>query len=665
MINHQIYKGLCLFLHRLCKFYYEEGLSLIPDEEYDKKLKLLEEFEQAHPDLVHAKSPTRKVGSLKEKVDTIMHMVPMQSLKNALNYEELETHVNSIHTQFGSVIYVLEPKYDGLACSLTFMSDRTHNGAYLVQAATRGDGVEGEDITRNIMLSDIVKTLPVEEAEVRGELMLTKQGFEEINKSLGPKEKPFANPRNAIAGLLRRKQLDARLAKFIHFFPYEIVGAAYDDMDRSDKLKTMQKWFGSQTRFAATSDNFQEIVKSIETIAQTVAGFDFEVDGIVLKIDDAKVCRELGSRSNSPRWAIAYKFPPTMVKTVILDFVWQVGRTGENAPVAKVAPVQVGGVVVDSALAHNVDLIQTRDWRVGDTVDIYRSGEVIPKLGAVDLDKRPADSKPVEMPLRCACCGDALEKIGPALFCLNKAGCADQLLFEYDYIFSRDVLDVEDFSEKTIEQIVKKGLVKCAADFFDLTAEDFLSLEGFGELSATKLVSAFTRARKQPLEKVIQAFCIPDVGASTSRSIARAVSSSGGGIEGFLHITKKDLLKIKDVGPTTAGNIRWCLEDPLWVENAKKLISKLQIQMTVVASIIYRENITDKRFVVTGTFPESREHMVKTLELFGAVVSDSVSSKTDYLIAGSNPSAKKISQAVKHKKVAMLDFNQYQALFKD
>ncbi len=664
MINHQVYKGLCLFLNRLCKSYYEEGLSLIPDEEYDRKLRLLEEFEAAHPELIHNKSPTKKVGSLKEKVDTITHMVPMQSLKNALDYDELREQIESIKKQCGPVKYVLEPKYDGLACGLTFMSDYKHSGAYLVQAATRGDGIEGEDITRNIMLTDIVKLLPVDEADVRGELMLTKAGFKEINDSLGPKEKPFANARNAIAGLMRRKQLDAKLAKYIQFFPYEIVGSLYDDMNREDKIHTLLKWFGGSNRCFATTDNFDDIVRDIENIAKVVATFDFEIDGIVLKINDAKVCQELGSRSNSPRWAIAYKFPPTKSTTVILDFVWQVGRTGENAPVAKVAPTHIGGVVVDSALAHNVDLIKVRDWRIGDTVEIYRSGEVIPKLGSVDLDKRPADSKPLEVPIRCACCGDALEKVGPALFCLNKAGCTDQLLFEYDYIFSRDVLDVEDFSEKTIEQIVKNDMVSCAADFFDLTVEDFLKLDGFAEVSAKNVYNSFQKARKQPLEKVIQALCIPEVGASTSRSIALAVSASGAGIDGFFQMSSKDLLKIKDVGPTTTGNIRWCFDDPLWVENAKKLISKLQIQMTVVASIVFRENITDKRFVVSGIFPEQREHMVKTLELFGGVVNDSVSSKTDYLIAGSNPSAKKVRQAVNHG-VAILDFNQYQALFKD
>lgn len=664
MINYRVYKGLCLFLNKLCKAYYEEGLSLIPDEEYDRKFKLIVEFENANPELIHKKSPTQRVGGLKENMETVTHLIPMQSLKNALTMDELKSFVDSIREEFGPVTYIIEPKYDGLASDLTYMPDNASDlASYLVQAATRGDGIEGEDITRNVMLTDIPKVVMGGDVNVRGELMLTKSGFKEINNSLGPKDKPFANPRNAIAGLLRRKQLDARLAKFIHFFPYELVGEPYDDLKRSAKLKQMAKWYGD-IRFFTSSDNFEEITKTIKDIHDMVETFAFEVDGLVFKIEDAGICKELGNRSTTPRWAIAYKFPPVKSQTIILDFVWQVGRTGENAPVAKVAPTQIGGVVVDSALAHNLELIKVHDWRIGDTVEIFRSGEVIPKLGEVDKSRRLPDSQPLEIPTTCSCCGSPLEKVGPTLYCLNKAGCDDQLLFEYDYIFSRNVLDVESFSEKTIEQIVKKKMVKCAADFFDLTVEDFLKLDGYAEPSAKKLYESFQKARIQSLEKVIQALCIPDVGASTSRNIARHLGAKGGGIVDFFKLEKKELLTIDDVGPGTVAKILWCFSDPLWMEHAMKLASKLQIQVIVVASIVYRANITDKRFVITGVFPESRDHMKKTLELFGAAVGESVSGKTDYLIVGGNPSSKKVNAANKHS-VPMLDYNQYQALFSD
>ena len=663
MINYQVYKGLCLFLARLAKAYSEEGLSFIPDEEYDRKIRLIREYEEAHPSEIHPKSPTRTVGTLKKGVDTITHIVPMQSLDNALDLAELKAFIKQVVDQFGpNTKLVLEPKYDGLAADLTYLPD-TKTEATLVQAGTRGDGVEGEDITRNIMLTNIVKRIKYgDSVNVRGELMLEKQNFLTINASLGPKEKPFANPRNAIAGLLRRKQLGADLAKYIEFYPYEIVGAAFENMDRTEKLAQIAAWYPGKGTHTVIEANYEKIEEVIQGIRHTISTMDIEYDGIVVKVDSAHHCHEMGTRTNNPRWAIAYKFPPVMSKTVILDFVWQVGRTGECAPVAKVAPTQVGGVVVDSALAHNIDLIRIKDWRVGDTVDIYRSGEVIPKLGEIYIESRPANSAPLRIPTNCPCCGSPLEKVGPTLYCLNKSGCQDQLLYEYDYIFSREVFDVEGFSEKTIEQIVKKGMVTRAADFFDLTAEDFLTLDGFAELSANKLEAAFQAARTQPLEKVIQAFCIPDVGASTSRNIARAIASNGGNIETFFQSTNKELMEIDDVGKTTAGNIRWCFDDPRWMDNARRLVAKLKIEIVAVASIVYRANITDKRFVITGVLPESREHIAKTLGLFGAKVGESVSSKTDYLIVGANPSPKKVSSAVKHE-VTMLDYNQYRALF--
>ena len=663
MINYQVYKGLCLFLARLAKAYYEEGLELIPNEEYDRKIRLIREYEDAHPSDVHPKSPARKVGSLKKDTDTITHMVPMESLQNALNLGELKEFVDHVAEQFGEdTVLVLEPKYDGTAADMTYLHD-TSQESMLVQAGTRGDGVEGEDITRNIMLTNIPKRIKHgDTVNIRGELMLSKEAFAAINNSLGPKEKPFANSRNAIAGLMRRKQLSAKLAQHVEFYPYEVVGSGFEHVNRTERLAKIAEWFPGKGTHMTVEANYEKVHELIQTLKHVINDMGLEYDGIVVKINDAHQCQELGSRTDSPRWAIAYKFPPTMCKTVILDMVWQVGRTGEVTPVAKVAPVQIGGVVVDSALAHNLEVIRMSDWRVGDTVDIYRSGEVIPKLGEVHMDHRPANSKPVPIPLNCPCCGSPLEKVGPTLYCLNKSGCQDQLMFEYDYIFSREVFDVTDFSEKTIKQIVEKRMVERAADFFDLTVEDFMKLDGYAEVSATKLYNAFQEARTQPLEKVIQALCISDVGESTSRNIARAIASSGGNIETFFQSTNKELMEIDEVGKTTASNIRWCFDDPRWMDNAKRLVSKLHIQKAIIASVVYRANVTDKRFVITGVFPESREHITKTLELFGARVGESVSSKTDYLIVGANPSAKKVSAAVKHD-VTVLDFNQYRALF--
>lgn len=643
-------------LAQLAQSFYVDGIELVPNHTYDLMYRRIEAYEAEHPEHIVPYSPTRKAGA-STPINKVTHTKPMMSLKNALNMEELYAQVESWLEDLGvnELILVAEPKYDGCASNLKFIDGE------LVSAATRGDGEEGEDFTRNAFATKIQRTIPFKgEVDVRGEMMINTADLEKINGSLKVGEKAYQNTRNAIAGLLRQKALSREHGQYVRFYPYDIIGKDFDHLDRIDKIKAMIQAFGSTgVEVLHTIKPYQDIFKYVEKFRSVIPSLPYEVDGMVIKINDNGQCAQLGTRLKTPRWAIAYKYPPEEVETMLLNVIWQVGRTGEVAPVARVAPVMVGGTIVVGPTMHNQDVMRMNDWRIGDTVRVYRAGAVVPALGSVVLDKRPTNSKPIDIPTECPCCQSPLVKIGPSLFCQNRSGCSDQLVYEYDYVFSRKVLDIGDISDKTIRQIVSLGKVSCAADFFELTPTDLQGLQGFTLEGMRKLLGSFSKGTQaQPLNRVIQALCIPDVGESTSKQIAASV----GTLNAFFDVSDEQLLKINEVGATTVANIRRCFDDPQWMANARKLGEKLDIMRVEIAQVIMKDMVTDKVFVVTGSFPETRDQMQESLELFGAIVRDSVSKKTDYLVVGQEPSTSKVAKARTIKGLIVLDYEGYQKL---
>lgn len=655
-MTHDEYLQQVRLLSQFAQSYYADGIELVPNHTYDLLYRQIEEFEVANPDKISPISPTRKAGAESPSND-VRHSKPLLSLKNALSMEELYEQVEKWLDELGldEIDLIAEPKYDGCAANLTYAAGQLTSGA------TRGDGEVGEDFTRNIYHTDVQKRINIDGiVEIRGEMMINKADLDNINGSLKVGEKAYQNTRNAIAGLLRRKPLAPELGKFVKFYPYEIVGDRFDAMDRVEKINALSTAFlpsGIDVTYSRQDSN--TIFSFIEKFRKIIPTLPYEVDGVVIKINNQKYCDQLGTRLKTPRWAVAYKYPPEEVETMLLGAVWQVGRTGEVAPVARVAPVLVGGTIVVGPTMHNQVIIQTNDWRIGDTVRVYRAGAVVPALGTVVLDKRPANATPIEIPTHCPCCDSELVRNGPSLFCLNRSGCSDQLVFEYDYIFSRKVLDISDISDKTIRQIVDLGKVHCAADFFDLTPNDLAGLIGYSLDGIRKLIHSFKEgSREKPLNRVIQALCIPDVGESTSKQLAAAFGS----LQAFFEASDEQLLKVPEVGTTTVANIRKCFEDKVWLENARKLGEKLEIMRVEIASVIMKENVTDKIFVITGAFPETRDQMRSTLELFGAIVRDSVSKNTDYLVVGDEPSPGKLRDAQKRPSISVLNYEAYQSL---
>lgn len=663
------YGKLAISMYRFAAAYYNEGISLIPDYVYDNQYRALQEYEAKHPTEIHPLSPTQGVGTSKPSISTytLTHPRPMLSLKNALTLEELRDTVNSWTKELGlreEDVFQLtsEPKYDGCAGRLAY------NGGFIYEASTRGDGYEGEDITLNAVKAKIPYEIALKgNVDVRGEFVIDKEDLVIINSSLPAGASAYSNTRNAVAGILRKKKLDENLAKYIRFYPYEIF--CYNengvdtlaDLSRQEKLRLMQTTFPA-SRVYALEANSETIYRRIEEFRSMVESLDFEVDGIVVKIENSEYCKQLGDRSNSPRWAIAYKFPPEEVESMILNIAWQVGRTGEVAPVAKIAPVVVGGVVVTSPTMHNLDIIAANDWRIGDSVRVYRAGAVVPALGSVILDKRPPSAKPIEAITHCPCCSSELIRVGPSLFCIAGKNCIDQAVFEYDYIFSRKVLDVGDIADKTIRSILEKFKIEKASDFFKLTEEDLASLPGYTLHSGKLLANAFAKvAKRVNLARFIQALCIPDVGSSTSKQLALHFRD----FDRFMQASKKELVEVKDVGDITADSILTYFQNEQLRSNALSLKAAFRyiVAPEEPASVIMKEGVTDKVIVITGNFPETRDEMKRKLEVFGAKLRGSVSKSTDYVIAGKEPSVGKL-QAAEKNKVKVLDFNGFLNLLK-
>ncbi len=614
---------------------------VVPDAEYDRLFGELVRLEKEYPELVTQDSPTQRVGEqpLSEFAE-VRHEVPMLSLDNAFSDEDMIAFDKRVRDRLdvAEIHYAAEVKLDGLAISLLYRQGK------LVRAATRGDGATGEDVTSNIRT---IKSIPLvlrlagfpSRLEVRGEVFMTKAGFEELNnRQQAHEEKLFANPRNAAAGSLR--QLDPRItaARPLQFLAHGIgiVGGGELPSSHFGTLQSLAMWGLPVSAETERIAGIQECIGFYRKISAKRAQLPYEIDGVVFKVDDLDLQAELGFVSRAPRWAVACKFPPEEAVTEVLDIEVQVGRTGALTPVARLKPVRVGGVTVTNATLHNMDEVERKDVRVSDTVIVRRAGDVIPEVARVSLESRPQETHKFSMPDNCPVCGSPAERIeGEAVVrCTGGLHCRAQSIQSIIHFASRRAMDIEGLGDKLVEQMFDTGLLRNVTDLYKLEREKVAALDRMGKKSSENLYRAISASKHTQLNKFLYALGIREVGETTASNLARHFT-----LDALKSATEEELCEIQDVGPVVARNIVRFFQD----KQNTSIVDALR-SAGIMWENTQEEQTADlqgKTFVITGTLLSlSRNETKERLVSRGAKVSSSVSGKTDYLVAGENPGSK-------------------------
>ncbi|MFW6067114.1 MAG: NAD-dependent DNA ligase LigA [Myxococcota bacterium] len=617
--------------------YYVLDAPEISDSAYDDLFKQLEELEARFPDLQTPDSPTQRVGGQPlDSFPTVEHAAPMLSLASDREEAELRRFVDRVRKGVGhEVQFVLEPKLDGLSIEVVY------EDGVLVRAATRGDGLRGEGVTENVRtiravplrLSDAERRVP-RFLSVRGEVVIRVRDFERLNEQLMEKGKePFANPRNAAAGSIR--QLDPRItaSRPLYVYFYDILAEEGVDLDTQWQVHlALQDWSLPVDRTVARATSVDEILRYHRSFEERRDELDYEVDGVVLKLDDLSAREELGTTARHPRWAFAHKFPPRREVTMVLKIVPSVGRTGIVTPIAMLRPVQLGGVTVSRASLHNREEVRRKDVREGDRVRVQRAGDVIPQVIEV-VETGAARGEPFEMPSRCPSCGSDLIERGPFTVCPNGFGCPAQQAGRLQHLGSRAALDIEGLGEETARLLVDEGLVRSLPELFDLSAKDLERLPGFAELSAKKLVDAIRTSSKVELARFLYGLGIPEVGEKVARDLAEHF----GTMEALREADEEALQQVAGVGPRMADQIVGFFRD----ERNAQVLAELLRRMRIIAPAQKAEELAGLTFVLTGSMERmSRADAKKLLEAHGARVTGSVSKKTDYLVVGEDPGSK-------------------------
>ena len=609
----------------------------IPDSEYDRLMRELQALETEHPELITPDSPTQRVGAqpLKEFAE-VRHAIPMLSLGNAFSDEEMADFDERVRKllKVEQVEYSAEPKLDGLAISL-----RYENGV-LVQGATRGGGHRGEDVTSNVRTIGAIPLRLLGEGwpavlEVRGEIFMPKKGFEELNRRARKKgEKTFANPRNAAAGSLR--QLDPKITatRPLSFYAYgwgelsvEKLGVSY-----SDAMAVIKEYGLPVSPELKVVQGLQGCLDYFDTMARKRDSLDYEIDGVVFKVNDLQQQERLGFVSRAPRWAIARKFPAQEALTVVKDVEFQVGRTGAVTPVARLDPVEVGGVTVRNATLHNMDEVKKKDVHIGDTVYVRRAGDVIPEIVRVLPERRPKTAREVVLPKRCPVCGsDVIKPEGEAVArCTGGLYCPAQRKEAIKHFASRRAMDIEGLGDKLVEQLVEQELIHDPADLYSLTREQLMGLERMGEKSAQNILDALERSKETTLAHFLYALGIREVGEATSQTLAQQFGS----LEALEKASEEDLQEAPDIGPIVAAHIAAFFHQPHNREVIDKLLQAGIHWPAVQTPAEEKLPLKGKTFVLTGSLSRPRSEIKAELQALGAKVAGSVSKKTGYVVAG-------------------------------
>lgn len=624
--------------------YYVLDAPEITDAEYDRMMVRLRELEARYPDSIPADSPTQRVGGRASSQFTeVRHLEPLLSLGNVFSAEELRAFDERVRSGLpagSKVEYVMEPKIDGLACSLIY-----ENGK-LVRAATRGDGVVGENVTANVRtIRSIPLTLKVPEGEavpelldVRGEVYMPRQAFMRLNEQRAERgESEFANPRNAAAGSLRQLDPQVTASRSLSFFAYYLVGEGAQPK-HSESLALLARYGFKVSENYKVVENIDEAIKYIGDFNELRQGLSYDTDGAVIKVNDVYQQRILGATGKDPRWATAYKYPPEQAETTLEDIDWRVGRTGVLTPTAVLTPVKLSGSVISRATLHNEDFICAKDIRIGDRVIINKAGEIIPEVLRVVAEKRTGDEKEVEIPSVCPECGWRVERQGEeaAIRCTNPH-CPALGREGLIHFVSRDAMNIDGCGPSVINALLDAGLVRDAADLYSLRKEDLLKLERMGEKSADNLLTALAESKKNELDKLLFALGIRHVGAK----VARILATEFGSMEKLQQAQPEELAQIRDIGDKIAESAVTWLNVPANIDLVERLAAA-GLTMTFTPPASQEDNpFFGKTLVFTGTMPTLGRAEAKTMaQDVGAKVSGSVSKKTDYVIAGAEAGSK-------------------------
>lgn len=623
------------------KKYYDNDAPEISDFEYDMLMVELRNLEKEFPEYQSKESLTQKVGGhVKEGFEKVTHEVPLQSLQDVFSIEEVEEYVKKIdekaeENQIENKTYVIETKIDGLSAALEYKQGK------FVKGATRGNGLVGEDVTNNLKT---IKTIPMELNEkiditVRGEVFISKSDFEKMNQEREENEEElFANARNAAAGSLR--QLDSKITAKrpldIYIFNVQkIEGKEFNS--HFEELEYLSKLGFNVNPVRIPCKTVEEIEKAIQKIGDDRENLSFGIDGAVVKVDDLKFREILGATAKTPRWAIAYKYPPETKETKLKDIVCQVGRTGVITPMAILEPVKVAGSTISKTTLHNQDFIKEKDLKIGDTVVIQKAGDVIPEIVKVLKEKRTGEEKEFEMPTVCPVCGaEAVREEGEAAIRCTGIECPAKLFRNLVHFVSREAMNIDGLGESIIGQLLDRKLIENIADIYTLQFEDIASLKKNGQKFAQNLVDSINKSKENDLHRLITALGIRHVGVKASKILAKKYKN----IDNLMEATAEELSEINDIGPIVANSIReFFLQD-----QTKDLIEKLKqagVNLESLEEDAQDDRFAGKTFVLTGSLEKyTRGEATNLIEKFGGKTSSSVSKKTDYVLAGEEAGSK-------------------------
>jgi len=620
--------------------YYVEARPELSDEEYDRLFHRLKALEEAHPDLVTSDSPTQRVGAEpREEFRAVAHEAPMLSLDSTQEEAEVRRFDERVRKAVeGEVRYLLEPKLDGASIELVY------EGGTLVRAVTRGNGRVGEDVTANVRtiptvplrLRDDERPVP-EHVAIRGEVMMYISAFERFNEKLVREDQaPYASPRNSAAGALR--QLDPRITaeRELDCLAYDVLSVRGETFRRDqDGMAALRDWGFRVPERVQVTDDVEEILAYHRAFEADRDDLDYEIDGVVVKLDDLDARADLGSTSHHPRWALAYKFEPRKEITRVETIAVSVGRTGVLTPVALLRPVVVGGVTVSRASLHNREEVARKDVREGDRVRVQRAGDVIPQV-VERIEEEGHERRPAfEMPGTCPACGTPVVEDGPRTMCPNRFGCPAQLVGRIVHFGARNALDIEGLGEETARLLVDRRLVRELADLFDLAAEPLLELPGFAEKSATNLIDAIHARRTVLLDRFLFGLGIPEVGTTVARDLALHFRS----LEAVRSASGEELETVDGIGPKMSEAITTFLEDARNREAIDHILARGVEPRPPEGPA--RTELAGKKFVFTGTLERhSRSQAKKLVEAAGGRVVGSVSKETDYVVLGADPGSK-------------------------
>lgn len=615
------------------KKYYVDDAPEISDFEYDEMFYKLKALEEQYPEFASDNSPTKRVGgAVLDKFEKVTHTVRMGSLRDVFNFDELADFIDKTPAEDG---YSVECKIDGLSVSLVY------DGGEFVLGSTRGDGIVGENVTENLKT---IPTIPLhidykEHLEVRGEVFMPRSNFEALNRKRElDGAQLFANPRNAAAGSLR--QLDSKITaeRKLDIFIFNIQQCDKTFSSHTESLEFVKNLGFKTIPDLAKVYTTAQVIDKIQDIGSNRPYLPFDIDGVVIKVDNIAKREEYGDTGSVPKWAVAYKFPPEEKETILSDICVNVGRTGVITPYAVLEPVRLAGTTVSRATLHNYDFITERDIRIGDTVIVRKAGDIIPEIVRVNKDKRPENTKAYTMPSVCPSCGEAVyRESGEAAFYCTNSACPAQLIRTLSHFVSRDAMNIDGLGEAQINLMVEAGLLSSAADIYYLEKEKIAQLERMGEKSADNLINSIEASKASGLDKLLYAFGIHQIGEKASKTLASAF----GDIEAFFTVTLEELCEINDIGAVSAENIINYFSHP----QTRVLVDRLKAAgvVTEYKTEIKDDRFSGKTFVLTGTLPTmKRDEASKIIESFGGKTSSSVSKKTDYVLAGEEAGSKLI-----------------------